>query len=56
MNRFYMAIGTLILGLFFYADYRGWSTTAVNEVQNVPQSVRDNPGVYRSHYTRYFRK
>ena len=38
------------------AEYRGWSfCTRVNEVKNVPKTVRDNPGAYRSHYGGYSR-
>lgn len=33
-----------------YAEYRGLSLSRVNELKNVPKSVRDNPGVYRSIY------
>ena len=35
------------------AEYRGWSLTRVNEVKNVPKTMRDNPGAYRSHYSIY---
>jgi hypothetical protein len=40
----------LLLGLVGTAEYRGWSLASVNEVKNVPRTVRDNPGAYRSHY------
>jgi len=56
MNRLFLAYGTLLLLLFSYAGFRGWSMTGFDEVRDVPQSVRDNPGTYRSHYVRYFRK
>jgi hypothetical protein len=49
-ERFYLAYGVLVLGLVGLAEYRGWSLLSVNEVKNVPKSVRDNPGAYRSHY------
>jgi len=35
------------------AEYRGWSFLNVNQVKNIPKSVRDNPGAYRAHYA-YF--
>lgn len=56
--RFFLAYGILILGLFATANYRGWSMTSYNEVKNVPKSVRENPGTYRSHYAyqRYYHK
>ncbi len=46
----YLAYCLLLLGLVATAQYRGWSFLSVNEVKNVPKTVRDNPGVYRSHY------
>ncbi len=50
MNRFYLAWGVLVLTLLGTAEYRGWSLLPVNEVKNVPKSIRDNPGAYRSIY------
>ena len=47
----YLAYGLLLLGLTGLAEYRGWSLHSVNEVKNVPKSVRDNPGAYRSIYS-----
>ena len=49
-HPFYLVYGLALLGLTGLAEYRGWSLMRVNEVKNVPKSVRDNPGVYRSHY------
>jgi hypothetical protein len=49
-HPFYLAYGVLLLGLVGVAEYRGWSPARVNEVKNVPRTVRDNPGAYRSHY------
>jgi hypothetical protein len=40
----------MVLGLVSYAQYRGLSLDKVNELKDVPKSVRDNPGAYRSHY------
>jgi len=57
-HPFYLVYGLALLGLTGLAEYRGWSLLRVNEVKNVPKSVRDNPGVYRSHYgyiPRFFR-
>ena len=42
--------GLMLLGAASMADYSGWSLSRINEVKNVPKSVRDNPGVYRSVY------
>lgn len=49
-HPFFLVYGLALLGLTGLAEYRGWSLLRVNEVKNVPKSVRDNPGVYRSHY------
>ena len=49
-HPFYLAYGVLLLGLVGVAEYRGWSLNSINEVKNVPRTVRDNPGAYRSHY------
>jgi hypothetical protein len=59
MLRFplYTMYSLMLLGGVGWAEYRGWSWLRVNEVKNVPKTVRDNPGAYRSHYgvyPRYF--
>ena len=56
MLRTFQVLGALILGLFTYADFRGWSPSSYNELKNVPKSIRDNPGAYRSMYQRYYHK
>ena len=56
MVRFLLVFGTLILGLYGMAEYRGWSMTSYDEVKNIPKSIRDNPGAYRSVYQRYYHK
>jgi hypothetical protein len=33
-----------------WTQYRGWSMDRVNEMKDVPKSIRDNPGAWRSHY------
>ena len=40
----------MLLLLTGVAEYRGWSLSSVNQVKNIPKTVRDNPGAYRSHY------
>jgi hypothetical protein len=45
--------GIAVLSLVSLAEYRGWSLNRVDEVMNVPKSVRDNPGSYRSVYGYY---
>ena len=49
----YLLYGLLLLGTTSMAEYRGWSLTTMNQVKNVPKTVRDNPGAYRSHYGFY---
>ncbi len=48
--KLHLLYALAVIGLAGYADYRGWSFSRVNEVKNVPKSVRDNPGIYRSIY------
>jgi hypothetical protein len=52
-HPFYLIYGVLLLSAASLAEYRGWSFLSVNEYKNVPKSVRDNPGAYRSHYMYY---
>jgi len=49
----YIVYGAAVLLGLGIAQYRGWSLASVNEVKNVPRSVRDNPGSYRSVYSSY---
>jgi hypothetical protein len=46
----YLLYGLLVLFGAGTAEYRGWSFTRLSEVKDVPRSVRDNPGSYRSIY------
>lgn len=47
----YLAYGLVVLGLLAVAEYRGWSLLSASEArQDVPTSVRDNPGSYRPLY------
>ncbi len=52
-HPFYLLYGLALLGLVTMAEYRGWSLTSVNEMKDVPKSIRDNPGAYRAHYAFY---
>lgn len=49
----FLIYGVLILALTAVAQYRGFSFSRVNQLNNVPKSIRDNPGAYRSHYGFY---
>jgi hypothetical protein len=52
-RKLYLVYGFLVLGASGFAAYRGWSLDTINQVKNVPKSVRDNPGSYRSVYSGY---
>jgi hypothetical protein len=53
IRNLYILYGVIVLGTLGMAEYRGWSLDSVDEVKNVPRSVRDNPGSYRSVYGYY---
>jgi hypothetical protein len=53
IGKLYLVYGVLVLGLLGVAQYRGWSFLSVTERKNVPPTVRDNPGSYRSSYGAY---
>jgi hypothetical protein len=53
IKNLYILYGIIVLGTLGMAEYRGWSLDSVDEVKNVPRSVRDNPGSYRSVYGYY---
>ena len=53
MGRLYLVYGITVLALLGIAEYRGFTFNRVSEIKNVPNSVRDNPGSYRSVYAGY---
>jgi hypothetical protein len=53
MSKGYLIYGVVVLSALAYGQFRGYSFAKVNEVKNVPRSVRDNPGSYRSVYSSY---
>jgi hypothetical protein len=53
MTKLYFIYGSIVLAALAAGQYRGFSFSSVNEVKNVPRSVRDNPGSYRSVYSSY---
>lgn len=55
MNTIYQAISAVTLLALGVAGYTGWTFSSYDKVPNVPKSVRDNPGAYRSHYANYYR-
>lgn len=46
----YVVYATAVVALTAIAQVRGWSMLSVDEIKNVPHSVRENPGAYRSVY------
>ena len=53
MRTLYAVYGAVVLLGLSVAQYQGWSLATVNQLKNVPRSVRDNPGSYRSGYRFY---
>ena len=47
----YLLYSLLTLGSLSFVSWRGVALGGINEVKNVPKSIRENPGVYRSHYS-----
>lgn len=52
-RKFYLLFGLLTLGAVAFGQHRGWSLDTIDQLKNVPKSVRDNPGSYRSVYSSY---
>jgi hypothetical protein len=50
MRALYLLAGVLIMGSAAMADTRGWLAVRASVLQNVPRSIRDNPGAYRALY------
>lgn len=53
IRNFFLIYGLAVLFAASFAEYRGLSLNRVDQVLNVPRSVRDNPGSYRSVYSSY---
>ena len=53
MRNLLLDLWSVVLCAVSLAEYRGWSLIPSIEVKNVPRSVRDNPGSYRSVYSSY---
>ncbi len=49
----YLIYSLLLMTAATWSEYRGYSLTRVNQLKDVPKTVRDNPGAYRSHYGSY---
>ena len=51
MNKIlYVMLGVIVLGATAAVEWRGWSPARITEVNDVPRTVRSNPGSYRPHY------
>ena len=53
IRSLYLLYGAIVMAALGVAQYNGWSLARMNEVKNVPRSIRDNPGAYRSIYSSY---
>jgi hypothetical protein len=49
----YLIYSMLLLTGTTWAEYRGYTLNRVNQVNDVPKTVRDNPGAWRAHYGFY---
>lgn len=49
----YLIYGMLMLSGASFAEYKGWTLHHVNQLNDVPKTVRDNPGAWRAHYGFY---
>ena len=47
----YLIFGATMTGWLAYTEWTGAGFDKVTHLQNVPRSVRDNPGAYRAHYS-----
>jgi hypothetical protein len=54
-GRFYWVFGLTVLILFSAVEFWGYGYLDADKIRNVPKNVRENPGVYRSHYRSYGR-
>jgi hypothetical protein len=46
----FLGFGLLVLTGLTGLQWYGFGTVNANELKNVPKTIRDNPGVWRSHY------
>jgi hypothetical protein len=53
LAKLYLLYGVMVLGGIGVAQYRGYSLDRISQIKNVPRSIRDNPGAYRSIYSSY---
>lgn len=53
MTKFYGGYGLLLTMFSSILAFKGFVFNKGDQVRNVPRSVRDNPGSYRSVYSNY---
>ena len=51
----YLLYGMGLLAAMSFAQWRGFTLGSLNQAREVPRSIRDNPGAYRSTYGGYSR-
>ena len=54
-HRLFLIYGLALLGFTAWTEYRGYGAGRVNEHRVAPKTSRDNPGIYRSMYSNYYR-
>lgn len=50
----YLVFCTSLLAMLGAAQYFGWALSDYDTIPNVPNTVRSNPGSYRSHYVHHY--
>ncbi|MGC4081301.1 MAG: hypothetical protein QM736_04090 [Vicinamibacterales bacterium] len=50
LRTLYLLLGLAVLGAAGYADLRGYIAARPSTINNIPRSIRQNPGAYRSLY------
>ncbi len=53
MYKLFQIYGIAVMALLALAHWTGWAWVDLDRLRDVPRSVRDNPGSYRSVYTHY---
>jgi hypothetical protein len=54
MNRLFATYAVILAGLVATAQLQGWCFADYSKIPNVPPTVRNNPGSYRSHYSYHY--
>ncbi len=50
MSKVFAGFGIFVLAGFAAMNVFGWTLSDEHEEHQIPKSIRDNPGAYRSHY------